>query len=125
MAKLPDIVSKAWDDRDGPIVFVTTNAQGIPNAIYATCTSKFDEETLVVADNYFNKTKQNIDTGSQGVILFLTKEKKSFQVKGNLEYHTQGPIFDDMKTWNPTRLPGHAAATLRVEEVYQGAKRLL
>jgi uncharacterized protein len=36
----------------------------------------------------------------------------------------EGPVFDDMKTWNPTRHPGRAAVAIHVEEVYSGAKRL-
>jgi len=39
MNKLPEIVSKAWKNKKGPIVFSTFNDQGIPNSIYATCDS--------------------------------------------------------------------------------------
>jgi len=49
----------------------------------------------------------------------------SFQIKGSIEYHKDGKIFEDMKQWNPTKLPGHAAAALKVEEVYSGAEKLL
>ncbi len=44
--------------------------------------------------------------------------------KGSLEYHTDGPVYDDMKRWNPPKHPGHAAVALVVEEVYSGAQRL-
>ncbi len=30
-----------------------------------------------------------------------------------------------MKKWNPKKHPGHAAAALKVEEVYTGAEKLL
>jgi len=29
-----------------------------------------------------------------------------------------------MKSWNPEKHPGHAAAVLRVEEAFSGAKKL-
>jgi len=125
MTHLPKIVSKAWEDRESEVIFTTVDENGVPNAIYATCVSKFNEQTLVVADNYFSKTKHNIMSGSKGSILFITKDRKSYQIKGTIEYHTEGKIFEDMKRWNPTRLPGHAAAALKVEEVYQGANKLL
>lgn len=125
MTPLPEIVSQAWENREVPVIFSTADKNGVPNAIYATCVSKFNEETLVVADNYFSKTKLNIMSGSKGSILFITKDRKSYQIKGTIEYHTEGEIFEDMKRWNPTRLPGHAAAALKVEEVYQGANKLL
>ena len=125
MAALPEKVSKAWEDREGPVVLSTVNANGVPNAIYATCVSKFSEDTIVVANNYFSKTLENILAGSKGAILFITKERKSYQIKGSIEYHKEGIIFEDMKKWNPEKHPGHAAAALKVEEVYSGAEKLL
>jgi len=125
MAALPEKVSKAWEDREGPIVLSTVNEDGIPNAIYATCVSIFSEDTIVVANNYFSKTLENILAGSKGTILFITKEGKSYQIKGSIEYHKEGSIYEDMKKWNPKKHPGHAAAALKVEEVYTGAEKLL
>jgi hypothetical protein len=125
MSKLPEDVSKAWNDRKGPVVFATVDEKGVPNAIYATCVSKLNEGTIVIADNYFDKTRKNILAGSKGSVLFITNEDKSFQVKGVIEYHKEGSIYEDMKKWNPTKHPGHAAAVLKVEEVYSGSKKLL
>ncbi len=125
MAVLPKIVSKAWENREGPIILSTVDVNGNPNAIYATCVSKFSEDIIVVANNFFSKTLENILSGSKGSILFITKESTSYQIKGSFEYHKEGVIFDDMKKWNPENLPGHAAAALKVEEVYAGAEKLL
>ena len=124
MPALPDAVSKGWDDRKGPVVLATVNADGVPNAIYASCVGKFGDDKLVVADNFFDKTRANILAGSRGSILFMTNDGKAFQVKGAVERLTEGEIFDDMKSWNGDR-PGHAAAVLSVEEVYSGAEKLL
>jgi predicted pyridoxine 5'-phosphate oxidase superfamily flavin-nucleotide-binding protein len=125
MAVLPEEVSKAWENRKGPIILTTVSKEGTPNAIYVTCVSKFSEDTLVVANNYFSKTLENIQAGSSGSILFITPENKSYQVKGRIEYHTDGPVFEDMKKWNPEKHPGHAATALKVEAVYKGAEQLL
>jgi len=124
MSVLPEKVSKAWDERKGPVIFATVDGNGVPNAIYATCVNKFNEGTIVIADNFFDKTQKNILAGSKGSILFITNEEKAFQVKGCIEYHKEGDIFEDMKKWNPKQLPGHAAAVLKVEEVYSGSKKL-
>jgi len=125
MIALPEIVSKAWEDREGPIILSTVDRDGNPNAIYATSVSKFSEDTIVIANNFFSKTLENILAGSKGSILFITKEGTSYQIKGSFEYHKEGDIFDDMKKWNQKNLPGHAAAALKVEGVYAGAKKLL
>ncbi len=125
MPVLPEDVSKAWENREGPIVLTTVDADGNPNAIYATCASKYREDMLVVADNFFNKTKANILAGSKATLLFITKEGKSYQIKGKIEYHTEGAVFEDMKQWNPAKLPGHAAVALKVEQVFSGAEKLI
>lgn len=124
MTQLPEIVSQAWEDKEGPIVLTTVDAEGTPNSIYATCVRKAGEDTFVVADNFFNKTRANILAGSKGALLFITAEGKAYQVKGTIEYHTEGAVFDAMKQWNPERLPGHAATALKVEQVYAGGEQL-
>ncbi len=125
MPTLPKEVSGAWEDRDGPIILSTVNGDGIPNAIYASCVAIFSEDTIVVANNHFSKTLENILSGSEGTILFITKQGKSYQVKGSIEYYKEGTIFEDMKKWNPKQDLGHGAAALKVERVYAGANKLL
>ena len=125
MAKLPEIVNQAWLNREDRNIFTTVDKDGIPNSIYITCTARYGEDLIVIADNFFDKTKKNILAGSKGSALFITKEGKAYQVKGTIEYHRDGEIFDDMKSWNPEKHPGHAAVALKVEEVYSGAEKLL
>lgn len=125
MSQIPEAVLAAWSDREGPIILTTVDGDGQPNAIYAGSVRLSGDDTLVVADNYFHKTRANILAGSKGSLLFITKEFKAYQIKGHYSYHTEGPVFDDMKTWNPDKYPGIAAAALSVEEIYCGAERLL
>ncbi len=125
MTALPEAVVRAWEDRKGPAILATVDAGGVPNIIYVTCVGKFDDETLVVADNYFDKTRKNILAGSKGSLLFMSSENKAFQVKGSIEYHRSGGVFDDMKKWNPAKHPGHAAVAMKTEEVYSGAEKFL
>jgi hypothetical protein len=124
MKNLPESVRTAWTSREGPIVLATVDTAGVPNAIYATCVQMHGEDAVVVADNYFQKTRANIAAGSKGALLFITKEGKSYQLKGRFEYHTSGPIFDAMKRWNPARLPGVAAAALHVDQAFSGAEQI-
>jgi len=121
---LPEIVKDAWDKREPAIVLTTVDKAGVANSIYATCVKKIAEDKIVVADNYFDKTRANIIAGSQGVILFITGEGKSYQVKGSIEYCKSGEFFDDMKNWLDAKYPGIAAAVLTVEKVYSGAEQL-
>ncbi len=124
MSVLPEKVSKAWDERKGPVIFTTVGEDGVPNTIYVTCVKKLDEGAIVIADNYFQKTQENILAGSKGSLLYITDEGKAYQLKGSIEYLKDGDIFEDMKTWNPKKHPGHAATVLRVEQVFSGSEKL-
>jgi len=121
-------LNAAWNERKGPVVFATVSPEGRPNVVYVTWVKRFGE-SLLLADNYFDKTKSNIENGSPGAVVFLTKQGASYQVKGSIEYQTSGEAFDEMKAWlpDPERFPGHGAALLHIEEVYSnryGSKRI-
>jgi len=119
------LLNDAWDRHEGPIVLSTADKQGVPNAIYATNAKLLDDGRLVVADNYFDKTRSNIKNGSKGAVLFITMEKKSYQAKGEIEYLTEGPIYEEMRQWAYQKHARIAAAVLRVDELYSGAEKLL
>jgi len=125
MPQLPEAVRTAWEKRNGPAILATVNEESMPNTIYVTCVALYDDSTVLIAENYFDKTRRNILAGSKGSFLFMTEDRKTYQIKGTISRHTSGPIFDHMKSWNPEKHPGHAAAALTVEEVYSGAERLL
>lgn len=125
MPALPKVVSEAWEKRDGPIVLATVNQDGVPNAIYATCVKKYGEDKIVIADNYFHKTRANIKAGSPGSLLFITEDRESYQIKGSIDYQQSGEIYEDMKDWLNPKHPGVAATILNVEKVYSGSDRLL
>jgi len=125
MAALPEIVSKAWDDHKGPMILTTVDKAGVPNSVYVGCVKKYAEDTLVIADNFFHKTRANIDAGCTASLLFITDAGKAYQVKGSIDRQTSGEIFDDMKEWLNPKLPGVAAAVMTVDEVYSGAEKLL
>ncbi len=76
MKKLPEIASKAWDNRQDAVIFSTVSADGLPNSIYATSVTKHNENSIVVANNFFKKTMENIRSGSTGSILFITKDNE-------------------------------------------------
>jgi predicted pyridoxine 5'-phosphate oxidase superfamily flavin-nucleotide-binding protein len=124
MSKLPVQVIDSWEERKGPCIFTTVDEQGVPNAVYVTCVRMYREEAFVIANNKFNKTKQNIFNGSKGSLLFLTEDNKSFQIKGNIEYQTSGDAYDDMKRWLDPKYPGYGATVLKITEVYSGAEKI-
>lgn len=124
MSTLPSRILSAWKNHVNPVVLTTTSQDGIPNSIYASCAELYEDEVFVIADNYFHKTKENINHGGSAALLFITDEGKSYQLKGKIRLETSGPIYDFMKSWNPEKHPGHAAAVLEVLEIYSGAEKI-
>jgi len=125
MPKLPETAIQAWEKRVGPVVLTTVDSKGRPNAIYVTCVKKVSDNEIVIADNRMNKTRANILAGSTASLLYLAGEKDSYQLKGSLEYRTNGEIFEQMKNgWLDKKYPGRGAVIFHIEEVYNGAEKL-
>lgn len=124
MAKLPKTILDEWQKRvKGPVI-TTVDESGVTNSIYATCVSIYEDEKILVANNFFDKTLKNIQNGCKGNFLFLTEEGKAYQLKGTYTHYTEGKMFDDMKSWNPVSLPGVGVAVLDIEEIYSGSNKI-
>jgi len=123
MARLPDVVKKAVA-KQNTFPVATCNQEGIPNVIYIKYLKVIDDETVLIADNYLSKTRDNILSNGKIAFVVLDKEKDSFQIKGTAERLTEGDMFDEVQKWVPDKLPRVAAVIMRVESVYSGAERL-
>lgn len=125
MTRLPQEILTAWTAKSGAPVMTSVDKNGTANSIYATCVSIYNDEKILVANNYFDKTLKIIKDGCKGGFLFITDENKAYQLKGTYTYLTEGPEFDDMKSWNPSKHPGHGVAVLKIEEIYSGSRKIL
>jgi hypothetical protein len=123
--KMTEELKNEWENRNKAIVLTTVSNEGVPNSIYATCNALFNDDSILVANNFFNKTLKNIENTGKALVLFITNDDKSYQVKGNVKHMSSGTEFDDMKSWNPEKLPGHGVAVIDIEEVYSGADKIL
>ena len=116
---------RSSQDRCGSRELVRSSCyDGMPNSIWVGCVVKYDEDRLIVADNFFQKTRENIKDKSKGTLLWITEDNESYHVRGSIEYVTEGPMFDRMKKSFSEKLPRVAAAVIQVEEVYSGAEKL-
>jgi predicted pyridoxine 5'-phosphate oxidase superfamily flavin-nucleotide-binding protein len=119
-----ELLKAAWELREGPAVFTTVDKEGRPNSVYVLGMKLLEDGRIAIMDNYFNKTRANIKSGSRGSFLFLAKPRKPYQAKGGIEYLTSGPVYEDLKASVDPKHPRLAAAVLRVEELYSGAEKL-
>ncbi len=126
MAKLTPEALQAWQQHDARMVLTTTNKDNVANSIWILCAKLINDEQIVIANNAMHKTLENIKYGSKGVLLYIAPERESYQIKGSLEYYTEGPIYDDMKNdWLDAKFPGNGAVVLNIEEVFYGAKQVV
>jgi predicted pyridoxine 5'-phosphate oxidase superfamily flavin-nucleotide-binding protein len=125
VANIPEDVINAWQLKNTPAVLSTVSADGTPNVIYTAYASMYDDDSFVITDHFFNKTRENILQGSKGAILFLSEDgNSSFQLKGTFDYHQQGELYEQIRKTMPSELPSHAVALLKIESVYSGGKQL-
>ena len=124
MAKLTPEAHEAWLNREKKMVLTTTDSNNVPNAIWILCAELVDDEKIVIANNSMHKTLENIENGGVASLLFIAPEREAYQVKGNIEHHPSGPVFDDMKRWLNPNYPGKSAVLLNIEDVYYGANKV-
>jgi len=82
-----------------------------------------DDETLVFADNFFNKTATNLAENPWASVVCWTKDpRRSYQIKGKVTFAEEGPIFEEMAASVRARradLQMRRAVIFKVEEVYE------
>ena len=123
--KLPPEVVEAWNGREGPVVVTTVDSRGMPNSIYASIVRMSADGRISVADNYFDKTLANIRLGTSASVLFITGNRKAYQIKGSLEYHEAGPLYAEMLSWADPKHPRKGVALMNPEAVYRGSEKLM
>ncbi len=84
---LPERVLKAWAARKPFLALTSVSKDGEPNTVWVASVTMADDQVIVIADNYFTKTKANIVENPIGSLLFLTEDNISYQLKGRFSYH--------------------------------------
>jgi uncharacterized protein len=102
------------------VFLATSSKNSVPNVVPIGAFKLLDDETLLISDQYFNKTLQNL-VENPVVALSWWGEKGGFQIKGTITIHTNDDIFRQdvawMKEFRPNRVP-KAAVVMKVAEVY-------
>ena len=81
------------------IAFLATSSQdGAPNVVPIAAFKFLDDETLLISDQFFNKTLKNLRENSK-IALAWWGEKGGFQVKADITIHTEGEIFRQNVEW--------------------------
>ncbi|MDM7913485.1 MAG: pyridoxamine 5'-phosphate oxidase family protein [Methanotrichaceae archaeon] len=121
MVKMPPEVRETLE-KQKPVPIATASKDGTPNVVFVGLLKIVDDENLMLADNFFLKTAQNLEENPKISILCYNGEtKKSFQIKGSTTVCKEGESFESMKKWvhgvNP-KLPAKSCVMVKIEEIY-------
>lgn len=125
MSAMPQDVKKAWERREGPIVLTTVGNDGNPNNIYTTNANMMDDDKIVIANKYIDRSMKNVLPESEGSLVFVTDDNKHYLIKGDIFYDYGGKHYKFMKSWSGDRHPGHGAAVVDIHEVYESGEKVV
>ena len=121
MVKMPAEVKETLE-KQKPVPIATASKSGVPNVVFVGLLKIVDDETLMIADNFFYKTAQNLAENPRiSVLCYNGETKKSFQIKGNATIYKEGADYEAMKTWVHgvnNKLPAKACVMVKITEIY-------
>lgn len=107
---------------DKNLVFLATSSkEGVPNVVPIGFARPLDNETILIADNYMDKTRHNLNENPKLSLIVQDAKSFPFQVKGTVEIFESGEYFDQVMEWTQnvmTELEPKSAILLKVEEIY-------
>ncbi len=119
MVKLTDEIKESLTGTK--IVFLATaSKEGTPNVVPIGAFKLLDDETLLISDQFFNKTLKNMKENPKIAISYWG-EKGGFQIKGSITLHTNDEVFKQdvawMKELRPNLVP-KSAVIMKITEVF-------
>lgn len=127
MVKIPQEVKVAID-KTTPTCIATVNSDYVPNIIYVTFLKYINDTTVVIADNKLAKTKANILAHSDlSFVVFDPDTRKSYQLKGTVDYKEEGQQYQDVFNWVQEKRPElhpKGALYITINEIYSGAEKI-
>lgn len=105
-------------------VLATATSDGIPNAVPVGAKKIIDNETILISDQFFNKTLENIKANPKVSVTFW-EGHDGYQIKGSVTIETSGSRFEETAKWieemgNKAGIPlkSKGAVILTIDEIY-------
>ncbi len=105
-------------------ILATATVDGTPNAVPVGAKKIIDDETILISDQFFNKTLENL-TANPSVAITWWEGHEGYQIKGTATVETTGQRFEDTARWMEERsakagfpLKSKGAVIIHVDAVY-------
>ena len=106
------------------VVLSTATTDGAPNCVPVGSKKIIDDETILISNQFMNKTLANIDSNPRVAVAFW-EGHEGYQLKGSLTIETSGARFEETARWiedlgNKVGFPlkSKGALIIRIEEIY-------
>lgn len=123
MAKLTQRIKEIIEKQE-TIVLATATKEGLPNVVPVNAKKIIDDETILISDQFFNKTLKNLKDNPQ-VAITIWDKLEGYQIKGTATIETSGKRFEETAKWidevaNKLNLPIKSKGTIIVKltEIY-------
>jgi len=122
LVKVPEEVKAVFTDHR-TIALGTCTRDGVPNTVFIGSWWWRDDETILVVDNFFNKTRRNLEKNPVASLVVWDRIKRaSYQLKCSATIHTEGKDYEEAFKAERSRTdfyyPCKAIVLLSVDEVY-------
>jgi len=123
MAKMTDRMKELFDNVK-TVVVATATPDGEPNAVPVGTKKIIDDETVLVSDQFFNKTLANMQSNPRVAISFW-EGHEGYQLKGSITIETSGKRYEETAKWVEEKstkagfpLKSKGAVIMKIEEIY-------
>lgn len=106
------------------VILATATADGTPNAVPVGTKKIIDAETILISDQFLNKTLANLKANPKVAVTYW-EGHEGYQLKGTITIETTGKRFEETAAWieelgNKAGFPlkSKGAVILKIDEIY-------
>lgn len=106
------------------VVLSTATADGTPNAVPVGAKKILDDQTILISDQFLNKTLANMKSNPQAAVTFW-EGHEGYQLKGTITIETSGQRFEETARWIDDLsakagfpLKSKGAVIMKIEEIF-------
>ena len=123
MAKMNQRVREIFENQQ-TVVLATATKSGVPNVVPINAKKIIDDETILISDQFFNKTLTNMKDNPQ-VALTCWDKYEGYQIKGKATIEMSGQLYQDTVRWIEevgkrlnVPLKSKGAIVVKITEIY-------
>jgi len=123
MAKMTERMKELFE-KVPTAVLATATPDGIPNAVPVGAKKIIDDGTILISDQFFNKTLANLKANAQVAVTFW-EGHEGYQLKGTVIIETEGQRYEQTARWIEELshkagfpLKSKGAVILQITEIY-------